>query len=242
MSIVKEKVNQAVGILQEKEIECWITFVRETSAGGDPILPLIYGHDLTWQSALIITSRGDKIAILGSLEAEAARQVGAYDSILTYDKIFQPVLVETLTRLDPNQIAINYSENDVHADGLGHGQYLLLNKYLQNTPYQARLISAEAICGALRSRKTVTEVDRIRAAVDTTRLIYERTFQYIQVGMTEKQVADYMQAQLTDLGVQPAWDPANCPAVNTGPNSPVGHVGPTDLNISPGILFISISE
>lgn len=236
MTIVQEKVNQAVGILNEKGIDCWITFVRETSAGGDPVLPLIYGHDLTWQSALIITVEGVKIIILGSLEAEAARLVGAYDKILTYDKAFQPLLLETIQALKPTKIAINYSENDVHADGLGHGLFLLIQKYLQGTPYQNRLVSAEAICGALRSRKTPAEVERIRNAVETTRQIFERTFNFMQVGMTEKQVADFMHDQVNEFGVQESWDAANCPAVNTGPDSPVGHVGPTDLTIAPGHL------
>ena len=236
MTIVQEKVNQAIEILNEKGIDCWITFVRETSAGGDPVLPLIYGHDLTWQSALVITSAGEKIAILGSLEAEAARLVGAYDTILTYDKAFQPVLLDTLHKLNPAQIAINYSENDVHADGLGYGLYCVLTKYLQGTPYQDRLISAESISGALRSRKTETEVACIRAAVETTRQIYKRTFDYMQAGMTEKQVADFMHAQLAEFKVTASWDLANCPAVNTGPDLPVGHVGPTDLRIAPGHL------
>jgi Xaa-Pro aminopeptidase len=236
MSIVQEKVDQAVSILKEKKVDCWITFVRETSAGGDPVLPLIYGHDLTWQSALIITSTGHKIAIVGRYEAEAVKAIQAYDQILVYDKSIQSILVETLSQLNPEQIAINYSENDVHADGLGHGQYNLLCKYLQETRFINRLISAESISGALRSRKTPSEVELIRNAVSTTRLIFEDTFNFIQIGMTEIQVAEYMQKQLKQYNVEAAWDLSHCPSVNTGPDSSVGHVGPTNLFIMAGHL------
>jgi Xaa-Pro aminopeptidase len=236
-NLVQEKVQHAIAILQEQGIDAWMTLVRETPAGGDPVLPLIYGHDLTWQSALIITRRGESVAILGSLEQETALRTHAYATVLPYDQAFRPPLLETLERLNPAQIAINYSRADVLADGLDHGLYLLLLDYLEGTPWRERLVSAESVIAALRGRKTSGEVERIRAAVETTRRIFEKTFAYAKPGMSEMLIANFMHAQLDAYGVGPAWEYQNCPTVNAGPESPIGHVGPSDIILQPGQLL-----
>ena len=109
--------------MQEADIDCWLTFVRETSAGSDPVLPFIYGHDATWQSAFILTADGDRIAIMGRYDAENVRRIDAYPEVIPYDESFQDPLVSVLQRLDPAKIAVNYSVNDAHADGLSHGLF-----------------------------------------------------------------------------------------------------------------------
>ena len=52
--------------------------------------------------------------------------------------------------------------------------------------------------------------------------------------MTEVEISDFMHSQLEEFHLQPAWEAINCPMVNTGPDSPIGHVGPTEMKISPG--------
>jgi Xaa-Pro aminopeptidase len=235
-TLVQEKVRQAVSILKEKNIDCWMTFVRETSAVPDPVLPLIYGATLTWHSALIITQNGETIAILGNLEAETARRMGAYSEVVGYDKSIQPELAGILRRLNPHQIAVNCSANDPTADGLTHSMYEQLKDYLAPTPFVDRLISAETVISALRGRKTPTEIARIRKAVDTTEEIYRQTFNYLQPGLTEKQVSQFMHTQILEMGVTEAWDYEVCPAVNSGPESQVGHAGPTGIILERGHL------
>lgn len=236
-TLERDKVLQAIQILQEKEIDCWLTFVRETSAAGDPVLPLILGHDLTWQSALLITRTGESIAIVGGFEEETARRSGAFETVIPYHQAIRPILLEQLKRLDPGTIAINYSLSDVAADGLGHGLYQVLRGYLKGTRFTNRLVSAEKIISALRGRKVKEEIIRITIAIETTRQIYERTFAYAQPGMSEKQISDFMHQQVVEFGVLTAWEYAACPIVNAGPESVAGHVGPTDLKIEPGKLL-----
>jgi Xaa-Pro aminopeptidase len=143
-------------------------------------------------------------------------------------------LLSVLEQLDPKRIAINYSVDDVHADGLSYGMYQLLCRYLEGTPYRSRLVSAEKLHSALRGRKTLQEIERIRAAIHTTSAIFHRTFDFLSLGMTEVEVSEFMHAQLDEFDVQAAWELINCPTVNAGPESSIGHIGPTELKISPG--------
>jgi len=164
-------------------------------------------------------------------------RLGVFETVLGYDEGIRSLLNKTLTRLNPDRIAVNTSKNNVQADGLTHAMYEMLVGYLSDTPYTKRLISAEAVINALRGRKTQTETNRIRRAVEITDEIYRKTFDHVHVGMTEKEVAAYMQAQMKEAGVGFAWPCESNPAVNSGPESPVGHSGPTDIKIEPGHIL-----
>jgi Xaa-Pro aminopeptidase len=235
MSIIQEKVKQAIEILKEQNIDMWLTFVRETSGVRDPALDFLIGaNDLTWQSALILTQKGDRSAVIGNLEKEAIARLGVFDEILGYDAAVSTVLKETITRLDPTRIAVNTSRNNVHADGLTHSMYAFLKEYLRGTPYADRLISAEPVISALRGRKTPTEQAHVRKAVEITDEIFKKTYKHIKAGMTEMEVGEYMHNLAHKYNVELAWSAESCPAVNSGPDSPVGHNGPTDIKIEHG--------
>jgi len=238
MTLIQEKVNQAIDILKEQETDMWLTFVRETSGVRDPALDLLVGaNDLTWPSALIITRKGEKIAIIGNLEKESLQRLDVFDEILGYDKAVRELLRDTIARLNPDRIAVNTSRNNVHADGLTHAMYEILREYLSGTPYADRLASAEPVISALRGRKTPSEQARIRRAIEITDEIYRKTFDFIKVGMTEIEIGEHMQKLAKEYGVGLAWPAENCPAVNSGPNSPVGHNGPTDIKVERGHLL-----
>ena len=150
MTLIQEKVSQAVDILKEQGADMWLTFVRETSGVRDPALDLLIGaNDLTWPSALILTRKGGKIAIIGNLEKEAVQRLDVFDEIIGYDTAVSGALREAIIRLNPDRIAVNTSKNNVHADGLTHAMYKMLRDYLSGTPYADRLVSAEPVINAL---------------------------------------------------------------------------------------------
>jgi Xaa-Pro aminopeptidase len=237
-SIVQQKVDQAVRVLAELKIDAWLTFVRETTETGDPMLPIILGQPLTWQSALIVTRSGDRIAIVGKYEDEAVRSTGAWTEVVPYTQGIREPLIATLRRIDPEQIAINYSLDDVKADGLSHGMHELLRQHLDGTGFNERLISAEEIIRAVRGCKTPGEIERIRGAIATTDEIFDAVASFVTPGTTEKAIWRFMHDRLAARGLEPAWEGAMCPIVTTGPHSMVGHGLPSDsLTVSPGGIF-----
>ena len=239
-SIVRDKITQAIGILDDLGIDCWLTFARETTETGDPILPIIVGQPVTWQSAFILTRRGDAVAIVGKFEDEAVKASGGggWKQVLPYVQSIRSPLVTTLKRLDPKQLAINYSIDDVKADGLSHGMMLLLREYLKDTPYVDRLISAEGIIRALRSRKTAGEIERIKRAIATTDEIFDAVAKFAKVGTSERAVSDFMHAEVKRRKIHTSWEYAMCPIVTTGPKSMVGHGLPSsELKIEAGCVF-----
>lgn len=229
-SLQLEKIEQAIGILKEKNVDCWLTFVRETAHNADPALALISPANVTWHTALIITSSGKKYAIAGRYEVGNFQQMGCWDEVISYDQSIQPALVEVLDRLNPKQIAVNYSESDTAADGLSHGMYLTLQRYFAGKPYQ--LISAEEVLNSLRGRKTAGEVARIRAAVALTDQVIERIGGILKPGMSALDMAKFVHAEYEKEGVVPSWDIKYCPTVTVGPDSPVGHLSPSDKYVA----------
>src|SRR5579872_3557166 len=133
-SIQREKLGQAEDILREKNIDVWLTFVRETSHNADPALNLILGFDVTWHSAFIVTSAGRKIAIVGRFDGPNIRGMNAYDEVIVYDQSIEPELLRVMDSLKVKQVAVNYAEGDSSADGLSHGMYLTLARYFKGKP------------------------------------------------------------------------------------------------------------
>ncbi len=234
--IVIEKVEQAIDILREKDVDMWLTFVRETNHLHDPSLSLILSPTLqmTWHSAFILTKSGQRVAIVGRFDRENVESTGAYKEVIGYDASMRPALLDVMRRINPECIAINYSENDSASDGLTHGLWTTLFRMLEGTPYAARFISAESIIAALRGRKSKAEVDRIKSAIKTTQEIFDEVTAFVRPGQKETEIRDYIHDQVANLGLELGWEEGFCPIVNGHPDTPIGHAGASERRTARG--------
>ncbi len=232
--LVQEKLQQATAILEEFDVDLWLTLVRETSMQPDPALDLIAGVDVTWQSAFLVSRSGKHIAIIGHFDSENVVNLNAYDQVIGYHEGIGSHLRAVLADLEPAQIAINYSENDVAADGLSFGLYRSLLKHLEGTPYAERLVSAEKIIAALRGRKSATEIELVRQAIATTEQLFDEVEAFVKPGMTQKQIADFVHGRIDEMGLGYAWPKPFNPIVTCGPDSAVGHAAPGDVVLQKG--------
>lgn len=232
--LVQEKVKQAVEILKEFNIDCWLTFVRETALNGDPILDFIAGADVTWHSAFIISKNGETRAIVGKYDQKTIEDKGAYQKVVSYVEGGKESLLNYLKELNPKQIAINYSKGSEICDGLTHGMYLTLHEWLTEIDFEGRLISSEKIVSAVRQRKSDTEIQFIKKAIEHTESIFAKVAQFILPGKTEIEIADFITNERNRLGLESAWEQSTCPAVFTGPDTAGAHYTPTDRKVERG--------
>ncbi|TFG31676.1 aminopeptidase P family protein [Candidatus Thorarchaeota archaeon] len=236
-NLERSKCDQACGLLKELDIASWLVWVRETSQQSDPVLELILGGDVVWQSAFIFTNTGKKIAIVGNFDADGIKALGIYDRVIPYTKGIKDELLSTLKELDPEKIAINYSKNDVAADGLSVGMHMILQEYLADTPYLDRLISAESLVQKIRGRKSAEEIDCVKKAVAITEEIFREAEHFVKTGMTEIEIYNLFHESMTNHGVTSAWNDDHNPAVDAGPNKQFGHAGPIENKTKPGHLL-----
>ncbi|HZW39484.1 MAG TPA: M24 family metallopeptidase [Ignavibacteriaceae bacterium] len=232
--IIKEKVEQSIGILKDKNIDMWLIFARESSTVHDPMMDMVVGKNCTWHSAFIFCKDGDTAAIVGSIEESNFTELECFKEVIGYVQSVKEPLLEYLKKKNPEQIAINFSVNSSLADGLSHGMYITLREYLMEIGMENRLISAEEIVSSVKGRKSPSELAIMKEAITETLRIFDEVTKFIKPGKTEKEISDFTKQFVFDKGFGLAWDEDHCPAVFTGPDTAGAHSGPTDKRVEKG--------
>ncbi len=238
--VTREKLEQAKALVRREGVDVWLTFVRETAGGGDPALGLILDGGLTWQSALMVTAKGETLAVVGNYDADPLIASGDWERVIPYVQSVRPDLLSVLDEVcgpDP-KIAVNYSINDEKCDGLTHGMRLILEEILRGTRLEGSLVSAEAIVRDLRGIKSSTELARIEAAIAEGDRIFAEVPSFARRGVSERAIYDEIQRRMKERGLGFSWDPAGDPIVNSGPDSMIGHGVPSDhITLADGHIF-----
>lgn len=164
------------------------------------------------------------MAIVGNYDVNAEIAKKIWDDVIGYKEGISLSLTSYLQSINPQQIALNYSEENVIADGLSHGLYLKLQAILPK--FRDRFISAERIVERLRGRKTATEIALINYACKLTTKINEDVTAILQPGMSETEVQEKFHLKMANIGVTEAWQKESCPMIDAGPNKELGHSGP----------------
>lgn len=238
MDIYREKLDQAAALLRERGLDLWLLFVRETGTLNDPSMALLCDLDFTWETAILISADGRHAVLAGLHDCDEVRASGIFPEVVPYTEGMSAPLREMLARRDPQRIALNYSASNSAADGITHGMWLRLNEMLAGTPYQARLESAEEFVSLFRATKTAAELFRMKAALRDAEEIFTRTGMFLKPGRSERDVADFMHAELDRRQLWTSWERASCPIVHAGTDSLKGHARPSaDQKIAPGKLI-----
>ncbi len=228
MNLTKQKVEQTIELLREFDIDIWMIFVRETYLMADPVMPLLIGHDVTWQSLFVFTKAGDAIAMAGNFDEALFSKSGHFTRVIPYTQGVGEDIRRLVHRLDPKSIALNYSIDDTGSDGLTHGMYLQLCDYLKDTPYAARFVSSEPVCSRLRSRKLTGEIQLLSEAAVAADKVWGQAVQEIQPGMTEREIAVVIDGFIRATGGTPSFPTI----VNAGTKSDTGHGLPSEAKLS----------
>jgi Xaa-Pro aminopeptidase len=235
--LVKEKVEQAVRLLNEFGFDCWITFVRESSMNGDPTLAYLVNGALTWHSAIIITRSGRSYAIVGEYDRRGVEDLRAYGEVHGYVKGVKEPFQTVMKKINPTTIAVNFSKESEICDGITHGMYLTLVELLADLGMGGRIVQADRLVSALRERKTETELQHMKEAVRHTEEIFADVSRFISPGKTEKEIAAFMRAEVERRKIDFAWDSSVCPSVFTGPETAAAHYAPTDRAVERGQIM-----
>jgi len=175
--------------------------------------------------------------VVGEYDRLTIEELGVYDSVTGFVKGFKEPLLNLLWKINPKQIAVNYSIGSDICDGLTYGMYLTLQNVLSEIGFEKKLISSENIVSVLRQRKTNTELNNIKEAIRNTEEIFSEVAKFIKNGKTEKQISTFMKREIEKRKLDFAWESNTCPAVFAGPENAGAHYSPTDRIVEKGHLL-----
>lgn len=234
-SICLEKMNQAIALMNDQNIDSWLFLTRE---GSDPAVSLIFGIRSVHQAVILLHRSGDAIAIASASDKGNYEATGLFKQVYMYDAQIDQVLLAILQKYEMKTLGLNISETDHLCDGLTSGQYEWLSKCLGEEKLQSIEVSSESMLKEVRSIKTPKEIKKIKKAIEYTQEIYEAVKEDMQCGMSEIEIGMLFVEELKKKNVTNAlgepFDPPLVCIVRKG----LAHRKPAHHLTKPGDIVI----
>ena len=235
----RERVDRyLLPAMRRANVDAWLVVTREGSM--DPIAYDVGAEHAVGRVACLFVDRGEtleRVAIVAGFDTDAFEKSGLYNRVVPYGKDgLGPPLLEELGKYSPKSIALNQSKDMPLADGLTAGNLQWLRETAPD--YAKRFVSAEALLVSFRSRKTPSEIAKMREAVGKTEKILAEALTpavIIPGKTTEKDVADFIRKRRREMHLGASWSEDQDPNVTAGIAR--GHSASTENVITPGAVI-----
>jgi len=234
--IRQERIQTLLPVAMERSgTDAWAVLCR--SNNNDPLARHIGCENAVSPAVFLFELRDGSVystVFTPPGEAAALQDIALHDSIAVVNRT-PGALVEAANYINQNVtgvLALNFSENNEIADGLSHSQFVRFTEMLIQ-PVKNNMMSSEELVFEWLSVKLPAEIEIMRKAAQITAEWQREAYaQVIPNQTTDRDVADFLEAKMRELGVQDAWSPDQNPAVNSGLDR--GHAHPTERIIQPG--------
>ncbi len=236
----KDRIDRyLVASLRRSGVDAWLVVTREGTI--DPVAFDVAADHAVGRAACLFVDKGDhleRVAIVASYDTETFEKSGLYTRVVPYGKEGAgPALKSEIETLNPKMIAVNMSREEPLADGLTAGNLQWLRETL-GPDYAKRLVSAEALLIAFRSKKVPAEVAKLREAVKKTEQILAEALSpavIVPGKTTEKDVAEFIRKKRREMGLGASWEDDQDPNVMAGLAR--GHSAAAETLILPGSVI-----
>ena len=233
MKMDLEKLPLIYQVIKENNVDAWLITGRETIMRSEPILPVLGDMDFIIATTLIFTS-SKCIAIVSPLDVEGYRLIKGIDEVIEYTTTMEETIKGVLKDLDPQRLALNFSNSDASSDGLTVGMKMMLDKVLAAIDFKGELVSAFPIISKVRGMKTSSQIAKIKDCAIKADEYLRRVPSICHPGMTSIEIFNFLHEVAYADGYGMSWADSQCPSVMVDPNVPQGHGGITDTPLVKG--------
>ncbi len=211
--LLSDRINNLLPqLMTSTKLDCWVMMTREYNE--DPIVK-------TFLPAEWLAARRRTILVFynnaktGKLEKYAvARYPVGKEITAAWDVENTPnqweALIQLIQKINPNKIALNFSEDFAHADGLDHTEYKAFMSYLPKGEH-AKVVSAEPLAVAWLETRTAKEMAYYPILLEITHAIIKEGFsnKVIKVDQTTTNDLEWwFRQKLSDMGLSTWFHPS----------------------------------